>query len=69
MNHENFLSQDFVPARNFANMLSKLEKNEATRKESFLGWLLETLPDIEGEESSHDTPLRPHEEVRARLMR
>jgi hypothetical protein len=25
------------------------------------------LPDIEREESSHDTPLRAHEEVRARL--
>ena len=25
------------------------------------------LPDIEREESSHDAPLRPHEEVRARL--
>ena len=66
-NHENLLSQDFAPARNLANTLSELEENEASRKESFWAWLLETLPDIEREESSHDTPLRPHEEVRARL--
>jgi len=66
-NHEDFLSQDFAPARKLANVLSNLESNEALRKESFWGWLLETLPDIEREESSHDTYLRPHEEVRARL--
>ena len=66
-NHENFLSQDFAPARNLANTLSKLEKNEAARKNAFLAWLLEILPDIEREESSHDTPLQSHEEVRAKL--
>ena len=66
-NHEDFVSQDFAPARNLANMLSVLEKNVALRKESFWGWLLETLPDIEREVSSHDTPLRPYDEVRARL--
>jgi len=49
------------------NMLSELEKDVALRKESFWGWLLETLPDIEREVSSHDTPLRPYDEVRARL--
>ena len=49
-NHEDFLSQDFRPARNLANMLSRLEQNEATRKESFLNWLLELLPGIEREE-------------------
>ena len=62
--HKKFLSQDFAPARNLANMLSKLENSEMLRKESFWTWLLETLPDIEREESSHD----PHEEVQARLM-
>jgi len=66
-NHENLLSQDFAPARNLANTLSKLEENEASRKKSSLAWLFETLPDIEREESSYDTPLRPHEEARARL--
>ncbi len=69
-NHEDFLSQDFAPARNLANMLSVPEKNVVLRKEFFWGWLLEMLPDIEREESSHDMPLRPHDEdheVRARL--
>jgi hypothetical protein len=66
-NHEDFLSQDFAPARNLANMLSVLEKNAALRKEFFWGWLLEMLPEIEREESSHNTPLRLHEEVRAKL--
>ena len=64
---ENFLSQDFTPARNLANMLSNLYENEAPQKESFWSWLLETLPDIEREEESHDAPLQPHKEVRARL--
>ena len=63
IDHEKFLSQDFAPARNLANMLSKLENSEMLQKESFWTWLLETLLDIEREESSHD----PHEEVWARL--
>jgi len=65
-NHEDFLSRDFAPARDLANLLSELEKDEAARKESFWDWLLKLLPDIEREESSHDTSLRPHE-VRAKL--
>ena len=67
MDHENFLSQDFAPARNLANMLSMLYENEALRMEIFWSWLLETLPDIEREDLSHNAPLQPHEEVRARL--
>ena len=66
MNHEDFLSRDFAPARDLANLLSELEKDEVARKESFQDWLLKLLPDIEREESSHDTSLRPHE-VRAKL--
>jgi hypothetical protein len=65
-NHEDFLSRDFAPARDLANLLSELEDNETARKESFWDWLLKLLPDIEREESSHDTSLRPHE-VRAKL--
>jgi hypothetical protein len=56
--HEDFLSQDFEPARNLANMLSMLEKNEALRKVSFWRWLLELLPGIERQELSHDTSLK-----------
>jgi hypothetical protein len=66
-NHENLRSQDFAPARNLANMLSKLEKDEVSRKEPFWAWLLEMLPDIEREEPLHAVPSRLHEEVRARL--
>ena len=33
--HEKFLLQDFAPARNLVNMLSKLENSEMLRKESF----------------------------------
>ena len=63
-NHEDFLSQDFAPARNLANMLSELEKTEALRKEYFWNWLLDLLPGIE---RGQDPRLRLHEEVRARL--
>jgi hypothetical protein len=66
-NHEGLRWQDFAPARNLVNKLSMLEQKEASRKELFWDWLLETLSDIEREESSHDTHLRAHEEVRARL--
>ena len=62
-NHEDLTSQDFAPVRKLANMFS----NPAPRKEFFRRWLLETLPDIERGEPSHDTPLGPHEEVRASL--
>jgi hypothetical protein len=65
-NHEDLLSRDFAPARDLANLLSELEKDEAARKEPFWDWMLKLLPDIEREESSHDTSLRPHE-VRANL--
>jgi hypothetical protein len=65
-NHGSFLSRDFAPARALANLLSELEEDEVARKQSFWNWLLEMLPDIEREDSSHDTSLRPHE-VRAKL--
>jgi hypothetical protein len=65
-NHEDFLSRDFAPARDLANLLSELEDSETARKESFWDWLLKLLPDIEREVSSHDTSLRTHG-VRARL--
>ena len=65
-NHKDFRSRDFAPARDLANLLSKLKKDEAARKESFWDWLLKMLPDIEREESSHNTSLRPHK-VRAKL--
>ena len=65
--HEDLRSEDFAPARDLANMLSVLEKKEASRKEPFLKWLLKLLPDIKREELSHDARLQPHE-VRARLM-
>ena len=58
--HEDLRSEDFAPARDLANMLSVLEKKEASRKEPFLKWLLKLLPDIKREELSH--------EVQARLM-
>ena len=61
--HENFLSQDFAPARDLANMLSRLENSVGLRKELFWTWLLDMLPDIERGVRSHD----PHKEVRARL--
>ena len=60
-------SEDFAPARNLANMLSRLEKNKALRQRTFLDWLLNTLPGIERKKSSDDAPLQPHEEVRPRL--
>jgi hypothetical protein len=66
-NHEGLRWQDFAPAGNLVSKLSRLEQKEASRKELFCDWLLETLSDIEREESSHDTHLRAHEEVRARL--
>ena len=59
-------SEDFASARELANRLSMLEKDEASRKQAFLNWLLKTLPGIETEEPSDDVPLRPHE-VRPRL--
>ena len=58
--HEALRSEDFAPARNLVNILSELEKDEASRKVPFLKWLLATLPDIETEESSSDAPLQPH---------
>jgi len=39
-------SNDFAPARNLANMLSILEKEEKLRKAKFLQWLTETFEDI-----------------------
>jgi hypothetical protein len=66
LNHDLFRSRDFAPARALVNLLSELEEDEAARKQSFWNWLLKMLPDIEREESSHDTSLLPHE-VRAKL--
>ncbi|KAH9966311.1 hypothetical protein BJV74DRAFT_869417 [Russula compacta] len=58
--HEDFRSEDFAPARELVDILSELEKDEASRKEPFLKWLLATLPDIEREDPSRDAPLQPH---------
>ena len=44
-----FRSEDFAPARDLVNALSKLEKDEASRTQAFLDWLLATLPDTEAE--------------------
>ena len=66
--HEkNLRSEGFAPARNLANMSSKLEKAEVSRMKAFRDWLLKTLPGIETEVSSGDVPSQPHGEVRPRL--
>ena len=49
-------SEDFAPARNLVNILSKLEKDEASRNKAFLKWLLATLPGIETEPHERDRP-------------
>ena len=64
---KDFRSEDFAPARDLANMLSKLAKDEASRNGAFLDWLLKTLPSIERTKSSGDASLKPHE-VRPRLL-
>ena len=48
-------------------MLSKLGKDEKSRRKGFLDWLLKTLPGIETGEWSDDAPLQPYQEVRPRL--
>jgi hypothetical protein len=59
-------SEDFAPARDLANMLSKLAKDEASRNGVFLDWLVKTLADIERKKSSGDASLKPYK-VRPRL--
>lgn len=59
-------SEDFAPARDLANMLSKLAKDEASRNGAFLDWLVQTLPGIERKKLSGDASLKPYK-VRPRL--
>jgi len=66
MREKDLRSEDFAPARNLANTLSKLGKAEPPRK-AFLDLLLKTLPGIERKESQNYAPLQPHEEVQLRL--
>ena len=56
--HEGLRWQDFAPARDLANKMSILDKNEVARIRRFKEWLLELLPDVKTDESSHGLQAR-----------